>query len=229
MACDVRIAARSALFGQPEIKLGIIPGFGGTQRLPRLVGQSKALEMNLVGDPMGAEEAYEYGLASAVVDDHELLDTALAWARKLAAQAPLAVEQIKQASAEGDLDEGIEAEKRAFATVFQAPTRRRGSRRSWANGHRGSRGGSSLRLPGKQVNAVQYLFEGCVPNVAKSLGETLARDRPHVLWQGETDRGQAALRRIDTDVNRCAAIGASKGNDYAHLTSARGDLIDADN
>jgi enoyl-CoA hydratase / 3-hydroxyacyl-CoA dehydrogenase len=120
MACDVRIAARSALFGQPEIKLGIIPGFGGTQRLPRLVGQSKALEMNLVGDPMGAEEAYEYGLASAVVEDHELLDTALAWARKLAGQAPLAVAQIKQVSAKGDLDEGIEAEKRGFATVFQS-------------------------------------------------------------------------------------------------------------
>jgi enoyl-CoA hydratase / 3-hydroxyacyl-CoA dehydrogenase len=120
MACDIRIAARSALFGQPEIKLGIIPGFGGTQRLPRLVGQSKALEMNLVGDPIGAEEAYEYGLANEVVDDHELLDTALAWARRLAGQAPLAVEQIKRVSAAGDLDEGIEAEKRGFATVFQS-------------------------------------------------------------------------------------------------------------
>jgi enoyl-CoA hydratase/3-hydroxyacyl-CoA dehydrogenase len=120
MACDVRIAARSALFGQPEIKLGIIPGFGGTQRLPRLVGQSKALEMNLVGDPIGAEEAYEYGLASAVVDDHELLDVALAWARRLAGQAPLAVEQIKRVSAQGDLDEGIEAEKAGFATAFQS-------------------------------------------------------------------------------------------------------------
>ncbi|HWX44783.1 MAG TPA: 3-hydroxyacyl-CoA dehydrogenase NAD-binding domain-containing protein [Solirubrobacteraceae bacterium] len=120
MACDVRIAARSALFGQPEIKLGIIPGFGGTQRLARLVGQSKALEMNLIGDPIMAEEAYEYGLASAVVEDHELLDTALAWARRLAGQAPLAVEQIKRVSAKGDLDEGIEAEKRGFATVFQS-------------------------------------------------------------------------------------------------------------
>jgi enoyl-CoA hydratase / 3-hydroxyacyl-CoA dehydrogenase len=126
MSCDVRIVARSALFGQPEIKLGIIPGFGGTQRLPRLVGQSKALEMNLVGDPMQAAEAYEYGLASAVVDDHELLDTALAWARKLAGQAPLAVEQIKRVSAAGDLDEGIEAEKRAFATVFQSADAKEG-------------------------------------------------------------------------------------------------------
>jgi enoyl-CoA hydratase / 3-hydroxyacyl-CoA dehydrogenase len=126
MACDVRIAARSALFGQPEIKLGIIPGFGGTQRLPRLVGQSKALEMNLVGDPMPAEEAYEYGLAAAVVDDHELLDTALAWARKLAGQAPLALAQIKQVSAAGDLDQGIEDEKRAFATVFQSADAKEG-------------------------------------------------------------------------------------------------------
>ncbi len=126
MACDLRIVARSAVFGQPEIKLGIIPGFGGTQRLPRLVGQSKALEMNLIGDPMLAEEAYEYGLASAVVDDHELLDTALSWARKLAGQAPLALEQIKQVSAKGDLDEGIAAEKEGFATVFASADAREG-------------------------------------------------------------------------------------------------------
>ncbi len=126
MACDVRIAARSALFGQPEIKLGIIPGFGGTQRLPRLVGHNKALEMNLVGDPVAAEEAYEFGLVNAVVDDHELLDTALAWARKLAEQAPLAVQQIKQVSGNGDLDAGIEAEKQGFATVFFSEDGREG-------------------------------------------------------------------------------------------------------
>jgi enoyl-CoA hydratase/3-hydroxyacyl-CoA dehydrogenase len=118
MACDVRIAARSAIFGQPEIKLGIIPGFGGTQRLPRLIGTNKALEMNLVGDPILAEEAFELGLVNRVVDDHELLDTALMWARKLAGQAPLAVAQIKQVSGAGDLDEGIEAEKGGFATAF---------------------------------------------------------------------------------------------------------------
>ncbi len=126
MACDLRIVARSAIFGQPEIKLGIIPGFGGTQRLPRLVGQSKALEMNLIGDPMLAEEAYEYGLASAVVDDHELLDTALSWARRLAGQAPLALEQIKRVSAAGDLDEGIAAEKAGFTTAFASADAREG-------------------------------------------------------------------------------------------------------
>jgi enoyl-CoA hydratase / 3-hydroxyacyl-CoA dehydrogenase len=126
MACDVRIAARSALFGQPEIKLGIIPGFGGTQRLPRLVGANKALEMNLVGDPIGAEEAFEFGLVNRVVEDHELLDTALAWARKLAQQAPLALSQIKSISGAGDLDEGIEAEKRAFADVFASDDAKEG-------------------------------------------------------------------------------------------------------
>jgi enoyl-CoA hydratase/3-hydroxyacyl-CoA dehydrogenase len=126
MACDVRIAARSALFGQPEIKLGIIPGFGGTQRLPRLVGSNKALEMNLVGDPVLADEAFEFGLVNRVVEDHELLDTALAWARKLAEAAPLALEQIKSVSAAGDLDSGIEAEKRAFAEVFASEDAKEG-------------------------------------------------------------------------------------------------------
>jgi enoyl-CoA hydratase / 3-hydroxyacyl-CoA dehydrogenase len=118
MACDFRIAASSALFGQPEVKLGLIPGFGGTQRLPRLVGPHKALEMNLVGDAITASDAADYGLANRVVPDHELFDVALAWARKLASQAPVAVEQIKQVSHQGDLDDGIEAEKRGFATAF---------------------------------------------------------------------------------------------------------------
>ncbi len=126
MACDIRIAARSALFGQPEIKLGIIPGFGGTQRLPRLVGQSKALEMNLIGDPILAEEAFELGLVNRVVEDHELLDTALSWARRLAGQAPLAIEQIKRVSGAGDLDAGIAAEQSGFATVFASEDGREG-------------------------------------------------------------------------------------------------------
>ncbi|HYM46786.1 MAG TPA: 3-hydroxyacyl-CoA dehydrogenase NAD-binding domain-containing protein [Solirubrobacteraceae bacterium] len=126
MACDVRIAARSALFGQPEIKLGIIPGFGGTQRLPRLVGQGKALEMNLIGDPILAEEAYELGLVNRVVEDHELLDTALSWARRLAGQAPLALEEIKRVSGAGDLDAGIAAEQVAFATAFASADAREG-------------------------------------------------------------------------------------------------------
>jgi enoyl-CoA hydratase/3-hydroxyacyl-CoA dehydrogenase len=118
MACDVRIAAEAAVFGQPEIKLGIIPGFGGTQRLPLLVGPNKALEMNLVGDAILAEEALEFGLANRVVPDHELFETALMWGRKLAGQAPIAREQIKLVSDRADIDEGIEAEKAGFATAF---------------------------------------------------------------------------------------------------------------
>ena len=95
--------------------------------------------MNLIGDPIGAEEAFEFGLVNRVVPDHELLDTALAWARKLAEQAPLAVEQIKQVCAAGDLDAGIEAEKAGFATAFQIAGRQ----------------GRDQRLPG-QAQAAQW-------------------------------------------------------------------------
>jgi enoyl-CoA hydratase / 3-hydroxyacyl-CoA dehydrogenase len=126
MGCDFRIAAESASFGQPEIKLGIIPGFGGTQRLPRLVGEARALEMNLLGDPIPAAKAYEFGLVNEVVPDGDLFDTSLALAGKLAGQAPLAVQQIKKVSAKGDLDEGIAAEKDAFVEVFASQDAREG-------------------------------------------------------------------------------------------------------
>jgi enoyl-CoA hydratase/3-hydroxyacyl-CoA dehydrogenase len=126
MACDVRIAARSALFGQPEIKLGIIPGFGGTQRLRHLVGAGRALEMTLVGDPIGAVDAYELGLVNRVVEDHELLDTALAWARRLAKQAPLAVAAIKTLSIGSDLDAGLTAEETDFPRIAASDDGREG-------------------------------------------------------------------------------------------------------
>ena len=126
MACDFRLAAESATFGQPEINLGIIPGFGGTQRLPRLVGEGRALEMNLTGEAISAHEALRTGLANTVVPDHELFDMALNWARKLADQPPLAIEQIKRVSHKGDLDDGIAAEKQGFATVFVSEDAREG-------------------------------------------------------------------------------------------------------
>ena len=126
MACDFRIAADSATFGQPEVNLGIIPGFGGTQRLPRLVGEGKALEMNLVGDPIGAYEAQRLGLVNQVVPDHELFDTSMQWARKLAAQAPIAIREIKRRSHAGELDEGIEAEKQGFAIAFSSEDAKEG-------------------------------------------------------------------------------------------------------
>jgi len=126
MACDVRLAGFSATFGQPEINLGIIPGFGGTQRLPRLVGPAKALEMNTTGEAISAEDGYEHGLVSRVVQDHELFDTAVQWARKFARQAPLALELIKQVSHQGDLDDGIAAEKQGFGTAFASEDAREG-------------------------------------------------------------------------------------------------------
>ncbi len=126
MACDVRLAAASARFGQPEIKLGLIPGFGGTQRLPRLVGVAKALELNLIGDPISAEEAAACGLVNRVVADEALLETALEWAHALAERAPLAVQQIKRVSAREDLDDGIAAEQEAFASVFGSQDAREG-------------------------------------------------------------------------------------------------------
>ena len=126
MACDVRLAGFSATFGQPEVNLGIIPGFGGTQRLPRLVGPAKALEMNTTGEAISAEDGYEHGLVNRVVQDHELFDTAVQWARKFAQQAPLALELIKQASHKGDLDDGIAAEKEAFGKAFASEDAREG-------------------------------------------------------------------------------------------------------
>jgi enoyl-CoA hydratase/3-hydroxyacyl-CoA dehydrogenase len=118
MACDFRLAAESATFGQPEINLGIIPGFGGTQRLPRLVGEGKALEMNLTGSPISAYEALRFGLANEVVPDHELFDLALSWARKMSEQAPVAIEKIKQVSHQGELGEGLKVEAQAFGEAF---------------------------------------------------------------------------------------------------------------
>ena len=97
LACDLRLAAESAVFGQPEIKLGLIPGAGGTQRLPRLIGAARAKEMIYFGDPIDAQEAYRLGLVNRVVPTDRLLDEARAWARRLAEQAPLALAMAKRA------------------------------------------------------------------------------------------------------------------------------------
>ena len=126
MACDIRIAAQSASFGQPEVGLGIIPGFGGTQRLARLIGAAKALELNITGEAIDASEAVALGLVNRVVPDQDLLDTAIAWAGRLAEQAPLAIEQIKRVSGAADLDAGLEAEKQAFLTAFVSDDAREG-------------------------------------------------------------------------------------------------------
>jgi enoyl-CoA hydratase len=91
MACTLRIASENARFGQPEVKLGIIPGYAGTQRLARLVGKGRALEMILSGEPINAQEAYRVGLVNQVVPAAELAAAAEALARKIAANAPLAI------------------------------------------------------------------------------------------------------------------------------------------
>jgi len=96
MACDIRIAADSAKLGQPEINLGIIPGYGGTQRLPRLVGKGYAKWLILSGEMISAQEALRIGLVDFVVPAAELMDTALEMARKIASKAPLAVSWAKQ-------------------------------------------------------------------------------------------------------------------------------------
>jgi enoyl-CoA hydratase len=91
MACTLRIASENARFGQPEVKLGIIPGYAGTQRLPRLVGKGRALEMILTGDPVVAQEAYRIGLVNQVVSPKDLMAAAESLARKIMANGPLAV------------------------------------------------------------------------------------------------------------------------------------------
>jgi enoyl-CoA hydratase len=101
MACHIRYAAESAKMGQPEVNLGIIPGFGGTQRLQRLVGRGRALEMLLTGDPIDAKEAVRIGLVNRVVPDADLLDTAVELAGRLASKAPLAVRLLLDAVQRG--------------------------------------------------------------------------------------------------------------------------------
>src|SRR5690606_32564364 len=99
LACDMRIAARSARFGQPEIRLGLIPGGGGTQRLPRLVGSGRALRMILTGDLIDAAEAERIGLADMIVDDADLRTRTLELARTMAAHSPVALRLAKAAVA----------------------------------------------------------------------------------------------------------------------------------
>src|SRR6266508_239281 len=97
MSCDIRLAADTAKFGQPEINLGIMPGWGGTQRLTRLVGPGRTKLLNLTGEMIGAEEAVQIGLVERVYPAAALLDAARALAEQIASKAPLAVSAIKQA------------------------------------------------------------------------------------------------------------------------------------
>ena len=129
MACDLRLAAESARFGQPEVNLGIIPGWGGTQRLPRLVGKTVAMEILFLGQMIDAREAWRIGLVNQVVPDAELLAKAKELGQRLAAQPPLALAAMKKAVRDGldtTLDQGLELEVKAFLQVYQTEDAKEG-------------------------------------------------------------------------------------------------------
>jgi enoyl-CoA hydratase len=129
MACDLRIAARSARLGQPEVNLGILPGGGGTQRLPRLVGMGRAMRMILTGELIDAEQAERIGLVDEVVDDEALADRTRELAQGIARHSPLALRLIKQAvraAAEMPLAAGLALERELFVTAFSSDDRREG-------------------------------------------------------------------------------------------------------
>ena len=127
LCADIRIASEHAKFAQPEVGLGITPGFGGTQRLIRTVNRAKAMEMILTARTVSAQEALEMGLVSRVVPGEELMNTALALAESIAANAPVAVRNAKAAvrrSYARELDEDLEAEAKLFADCFETEDQR---------------------------------------------------------------------------------------------------------
>ncbi|MGK7310878.1 MAG: enoyl-CoA hydratase/isomerase family protein [Candidatus Longimicrobiales bacterium M2_2A_002] len=131
LACDLRIAARGARLGQPEVNLGILPGGGGTQRLPRLVGLGRAMRLILTGELIDAEEAERIGLVDVLVDDDELAHRTRELATSIATHSPVALKLIKEAvraSAEMPLAAGLELERELFITAFSSEDRSEGIR-----------------------------------------------------------------------------------------------------
>ncbi len=130
MACHLRVASEKAKFGQPEINLGLIPGFGGTQRLLRLAGRGAALELCLTGAPINAQRAYELGIVSRVVAPDALDEAVNTLADQLAAAAPLAAAGILDAVLQGGetaIDQGLEFETQGFALAFSTGDMREGT------------------------------------------------------------------------------------------------------
>ena len=129
MMCDFILASESAKFGQPEIKIGVWPGAGGSQRLTRLIGKSKSMEMCLTGRVMGAEEAERAGLVSRIVTDKELIEEAIATAKQIASMsrpATMMVKDIINRAYETTLSEGVRYERRMFQASFGTPDQREG-------------------------------------------------------------------------------------------------------
>jgi enoyl-CoA hydratase len=129
MCCDILIAGESAQLGQPEVRVGIMPGAGGTQRLTRAVGKFQAMRLCLTGRPIAAPEALAMGLVSQVVPDAEVLDVALKTARDLARLPPLALMAIKETILAGEdtsLEAGLALERKAFQLLFASQDKREG-------------------------------------------------------------------------------------------------------
>lgn len=129
MSCDIRIAADTAKFGQPEVGLGIIPGFGGTQRLPRLVGKGRAKELIFTAETIDANEAYRIGLVNKVVPKEELMDTCKKMASRILKNGSLAITLAKQAinlGVEMDLNSGIQLESNQFGLTFSSQDQKEG-------------------------------------------------------------------------------------------------------
>lgn len=129
MACDIRIASEKAKFGQPEVGLGITPGFGGTQRIPRLVGVAKAKELIFTGGHIGAEEAKVVGLVNQVVAPEELMETALKLTKKMNRNGQLAVRLSKEAintGIETDVETGFNVESSLFGLCFSTEDQKEG-------------------------------------------------------------------------------------------------------
>lgn len=129
LACDLRVASEKAKFGQPEVGLGITPGFSGTQRLARTIGLGKARELIFTGKIIGATEALRLGLVNDVVVPEELISTALNLAHTISKQAPVAIQNAKKAIMDGwdlPIDEGIALEVDLFARCFETQDQKRG-------------------------------------------------------------------------------------------------------
>jgi enoyl-CoA hydratase len=129
LACDIRIASATASFGQPEINLGIIPGGGGTQRLTRLVGEGKAMEMILTGEIIDAKTAFAIGLVNHVVPGDQLRTTTMEVANRIADKSPIALMLAKEAvkiASRSNLDEGLRREVDLFALCFSTEDKNEG-------------------------------------------------------------------------------------------------------
>ncbi len=129
MACDIRVASNNSKFGQPEVSLGVIPGFGGTQRLPRLIGKGRANELLFTGDIIDADEAYRIGLVNKVVEQDAILDLCMKMAKKIASKGPLAITLCKEAVNEGmemDIDRACQHEGDLFGLCFTSDEQKEG-------------------------------------------------------------------------------------------------------